>query len=59
MYEKIILSERLEDNQAAAEWGRKQAELLEKGEEITQRLIAKYTPIILSCNEQHMIGSDN
>ena len=26
----IILSEKLEDNQAAAEWGRKQAELIKK-----------------------------
>lgn len=38
MSERIILSEKLEDNIAAAEWGIKQAELIKKGEEITQRL---------------------
>lgn len=52
MSEKIILSEKLEDNKAAAEWGIKQAELIKKGEEITQRLVKKYTPIILSRNAQ-------
>jgi hypothetical protein len=35
MSERTILSEKLEDNQEAAEWGRKQAELMKKGEEIT------------------------
>jgi hypothetical protein len=30
MYERNILSERLEDNEAAAEWGRWQAELMKK-----------------------------
>lgn len=50
MPERIILSEKLEDNKAAAEWGIKQAELIKKGEEITQRLIEKYTPIILTRN---------
>jgi hypothetical protein len=30
MYERNILSERLEDNEAAAEWGRRQAELMKK-----------------------------
>lgn len=48
----MILSEKLEDNEAAAEWGRKQAELMKKGEEITQRLIEKYTPVILSRCQQ-------
>lgn len=48
MTEKIILSEKLEDNKAAAEWGMKQAELIKKSEEITQRLVEKYTSIILS-----------
>lgn len=52
MSEKIILSEKLEDNKAAAEWGMKQAELIRKGEEITQRLTEKYTSIILSRNAQ-------
>lgn len=50
MPERIILSEKLEDNKAAAEWGIKQAELIKKGEEITQRLTEKYTPIILTRN---------
>lgn len=52
MSERIILCEKLEDNKAAAEWGIKQAELIKKGEEITQRLIKKYTPINLSRNAQ-------
>jgi hypothetical protein len=30
MYERNILSERLEDNEAAAEWGRRQTELMKK-----------------------------
>jgi hypothetical protein len=47
MSERTILSEKLEDNKEAAEWGRKQAELMKKGEEITKRLMEKYTPIIL------------
>ena len=45
---KVILSEKLEDNKAAAEWGMKHAELIKKSEEITQRLVEKYIPIILS-----------
>lgn len=48
MKHRAILSEKPEDNQAAAEWGRKQAELIKKGEEITKRLNEKYTPILLS-----------
>lgn len=48
MTEKVILSEKLKDNKAAAEWGMKQAELIKKSEEITQRLVEKYTSIILS-----------
>ena len=32
MSENFILSEKLEDNKAAAEWGIRQAELLKKGE---------------------------
>lgn len=44
MTEKVILSEKLEDNKAAAEWGMKQAELIKKSEEIVE----KYTSIILS-----------
>ena len=58
MPERIILSEKLEDNKAAAEWGIKQAELIKKGEEITQRLMAKYIPIILARNVQDTINSD-
>ncbi len=58
MSERIILSEKLEDNKAAAEWGKKQAELIKKSEEITQRLIKKYTPIILSRNAQETNGSN-
>lgn len=44
----------MKDNQAAAEWGRKQAELIKKGEEITKRLNEKYTPILLARREQKM-----
>ena len=58
MSERIILSEKPEDNKAAAEWGIKQADLIKKGEEITQRLIKKYTPIILSRNAQETKGSN-
>ena len=54
MSERIILSEKLEDNKAAAEWGIRQAELLKKGEEITQRLVKKYTHIILARNTQEV-----
>ena len=50
MTKRAILSEKLEDNKAAAEWGIKQAELLQKSEEITRRLVEKYIPIILSRN---------
>ena len=48
MKQRAILSAKYEDNKAAAEWGMKQAELMKKSEEITQRLTKKYTPIILS-----------
>lgn len=58
MSERTILSEKLEDNKAAAEWGIKQAELIKKGEEITQRLVEKYTPIILSRNAQGIVSSE-
>lgn len=54
MSERIILSEKLEDNKAAAEWGIRQAELMKKGEEITQRLVKKYTHIILARNTQEV-----
>lgn len=57
MSERIILSEKPEDNKAAVEWGIRQAELIKKGEEITQRLVKKYTPIILSRNVQDTTGS--
>lgn len=50
MMERGILSEKLEDNKAAAEWGIKQAELIKKSEDITRRLVEKYIPIILSRN---------
>jgi hypothetical protein len=46
MYDSNILSEKLEDNREAAEWGIKQAELMRKGEEITRKLNEKYAPII-------------
>lgn len=59
MSERIILSEKLEDNKKAAEWGIRQAELMKKSEEITQRLAAKYIPIILSRNTQDTMGSGN
>ncbi len=56
MAERIILSERSEDDRAA-EWGMEQARLLKKGDEITQRLAAKYASIILSRNETGMASS--
>ena len=58
MSERIILSEKLEDNKAAAEWGIRQAELMKKSEEITQRLSKKYTHIILARNTRE-ICDDN
>lgn len=58
MSERIILSEKLEDNKAAAEWGIKQAELIRKGEEITQRLATKYKNIILSRSGQGKTNSE-
>ena len=54
MSERIILSEKLEDNKVVAEWGIRQAELMKKGEEITQRLVKKYTHIILARNTQEV-----
>lgn len=59
MPEKVILSEKLEDNKAAAEWGIKQAKLMKKGEEITKRLSEKYTSIILLRNEKETINNRN
>lgn len=53
MTERAILSEKFEDNKAAAEWGIRQAELIKKSEDITRRLVEKYTPIILSRNERN------
>lgn len=46
MTKRAILSEKLEDNKAAAEWGIRQAELIKKSEDITRRLAEKYIPII-------------
>lgn len=56
---RSILSEKPEDNKAAAEWGIKQAELIRKGEEITQRLIKKYTSIILLRDNKETADKDN
>ena len=53
MTKRTILSEKLEDNKAAAEWGIRQAELIKKSEDITRRLAEKYIPIILSRNERN------
>ena len=57
MKHRAILSEKLEDNQAAAEWGRKQAELIKKSEEITKRLNEKYTPILLARQAQNGVNN--
>lgn len=54
MPEKAILSEKFEDNKAAVEWGIKQAELIKKGEDITQRLMEKYKSIIISRDEKEL-----
>lgn len=48
MFGKAILSEKKEDNVMAAEWGKKQVELFEKGEEITKRVSEKYKTMILA-----------
>lgn len=58
MSKNAVLSGKLEDNQAATEWGRRQAELIKKGEEITQRLVEKYTPIILLRNAKSITSND-
>ncbi len=52
MTKRAILSEKLEDNKAAVEWGIRQAELIRKSEDITQKLAEKYISIILSRNER-------
>ncbi len=52
MRERTILSEKLEDSEAAAKWGIRQGELIKKGDEITRKLSEKYTAIILSRNAQ-------
>ena len=52
MISESILSEKLEDQQAAAEWGRKQAELIRKSDEITREMNDKYRPIILAQIER-------
>jgi hypothetical protein len=39
-------------SEAAAEWGRRQAELMKKSDEITQRLLQKYTPILMERRAQ-------
>lgn len=60
MAEHSILSEKLEDNEAAVEWGKKQAELMKKGEEITKQLMEKYTPIILArCQQESSERKNN
>lgn len=59
MPSKVILSEKLEDNKAAAEWGIQQAELIKKSEMITRRLVEKYKPIILARGTKETIGGDN
>jgi hypothetical protein len=46
MKNHAILSEKYEDQIEAIEWGRKQAELIRKSEEITKELTVKYTAII-------------
>ena len=48
MLGKAVLSEKKEDNVMAAEWGKKQVELLEKGEEITKRISEKYKTMSLA-----------
>ena len=57
MFEHMVLSEKPEDNRMAAEWGQKQEKLIKKGEEITQELIRKYTPIILARDLQEYSGN--
>ena len=52
MTERAILSEKLEDNKTAAEWGIRQGKINKKSEDITRRLAEKYIAIILSRNER-------
>ena len=54
MTKRTILSEKFEDNKAAAEWGIRQAELIKKSEDITRRLVEKYIPIILSRRKEQL-----
>ena len=51
MADHPILSEKPEDNQAAVEWGLKQAELRRKSDEITRELNEKYRPILIAKME--------
>lgn len=51
MSDHPVLSEKPEDNQAAVEWGLKQAELRRKSDEITRELNEKYRPILIAKME--------
>jgi hypothetical protein len=46
MRDHAILSEKYEDQLEAIEWGRRQAELIKKSDEITRELSEKYKVII-------------
>jgi hypothetical protein len=46
MRDHAILSEKYEDQLEAIEWGRRQAELIKKSNEITKELTEKYNLII-------------
>jgi hypothetical protein len=46
MRDHAVLSEKYEDQLDAIEWGRRQAELIKKSDEITKELMEKYNVII-------------
>jgi hypothetical protein len=52
MRDHAILSEKYEDQLEAIEWGRRQAELIKKSDEITRELSEKYKVIIKEQIEQ-------
>ncbi len=52
MLDHPILSEKPEDNQAAVEWGLKQAELRKKSDELTRQMNDKYRPILMAQIKQ-------
>ncbi len=52
--EYVILSERQEEMQKAAEWAKNQKELREMGELLADKVMEKMTPLILQRKAEKM-----